>query len=348
MLYNLIWMLAGLVLLVKGADYFVEASARLAKKLGVSDFVIGLTVVAIGTSLPELASSVVAALEAYPSIVTGNIVGSNIANIGLIIGIAAVIKTLRTKKSAYVRDSYFLILSAIMFLYFALDGGVTRLEGIILLGIYATYILFLYKTRTKNSHYKFRDYLSFLFNFEYLTTIKSAVIRKAIKKEEDRKDKKTLELFKESLIADIFIILVSGAAIVFGAKYFIEQAVLLADIFDLPRNLIGLTVVALGTSLPELIVSIKAARKGLGGLVIGNVIGSNIANVFLVFGLASVIIPIPLSEISILYTIPIMAFITLLFVYLIKSRHKITKWSGILLLLIYIAFIAYAFLNGWT
>ncbi|MBW3004243.1 calcium/sodium antiporter, partial [Candidatus Woesearchaeota archaeon] len=308
----------------------------------------GLTVVAIGTSLPELASSVVAALEKYPGLVTGNIVGSNIANIGLIIGIAAIMKVLHTKKSTYVRDSYFLLLSVILFLYFSLDGGVTRLEGFVLLVIYATYILFLYKTRKRNSHYKFRDYLSFLFNFEYLTTIKSAVIRKAAKKEDKQVDKKTLTLFHESLVADVLIIILSGAAIVFGAKFFIEEAVWLAGFLNLPTNLIGLTVVAIGTSLPELIVSIKAARKGLGGLVIGNVIGSNIANTFFIFGVASFITPIPLSEISILYTIPLMAFFTLLFVYLIKAKHKISKWSGIILLLLYITFIIYAFSNGWT
>ena len=346
MAHDIIWMIAGLVLLVKGADYFIEASARLAKKLGVSNFMIGLTVVAVGTSLPELASAVIASFNNYPGIIIGNIVGSNIANICLILGIAAFLRTVYTKKSAYARDSYFMVLSAILLLYFALDGRITRIEGIILLAVYLTYLLFLYKTSGRNSHHHFRDYISFLFNFEYLTTIKSAVIRNAIKKKDAPVDQKTLVLFRESITADILIILISLGAVFFGAKYFINGAVWLAGFLGLSTVFIGLTAVTFGTVLPELAVSIKGVTKGYGGIAIGNIIGSNITNIFLILGVASVIRPVPLAEMSVLYLIPILLFITLLFVYLIKSRHKITRTSGIILLLVYFAFIAFAFFNS--
>lgn len=346
---EILFLVLGLFMLSKGADYFVEASARLAKRLGVSDFIIGLTFVAIGTSLPELASSLTAAVSGYPLLVTGNIIGSNIANIALIMGLAVAIKTIYIKRKRYERDSYILLLSVILFFFFVQDGVVSKLEGIAFVALFVIYTLFLFRSHApKAKDYRFSNFLNYIFDFGYVTTIKSSIIRRALKKNGDREERHALELFRFGLLAEFFIIIVSGIAIILGAKFLITEAVWLASTLRLPNNLIGISLIALGTSLPELMVSIKAARKGLGNMVIGNIIGSNIANILLVLGLSASIIPINIPELSIIFTIPIMAFFTLAFVYLLKRDWKIKKTAGVILVLLYIAFIITAFAMGWA
>jgi cation:H+ antiporter len=348
---EILFLILGLILLAKGADFLVESAARLAKKIGVSDFVIGLTFVAIGTSLPELVASITAALAGHPLIITGNIIGSNIANIGLIVGIAAIIRTLYTKKRMYLRDSYILLLSVILFFFFVQDGVVTRIEGVIFIFLFVIYIMFLLRTKNERmKNYKFHDFLDYIFKFEYLTTVRSSMIRKAAQRKDRHKnsDRRILQMFKQSLLAEFLIIIVSGAAVIYGARFLINEAVWVASIFNLPDNLIGLSLVAVGTSLPELMVSVKAARKGYGGMVIGNIIGSNIANILFVFGVSAAIIPITIPELSITLTIPIMAFFTLAFVFFSRTGWRITKKAGIFLLLTYIAFMIAAFVMGWA
>lgn len=337
-------------MLVKGSDYFIEACARLAKRFAVSDLVIGLTFVAVGTSLPELASSITAALKGHPGIIVGNVVGSNIANVGLIIGFVALMVVLKTAKRTYERDAYILILSIVGLYLFAQDNLVTRLEGIALLTFYVAYIIFLFKTHSnKAKKYKFRHFMDYFFGFSYITTIKNTVIHRALRGNVPKKksEKKTFRLFEKELIKDTVIIITASLAIIFGAKYLIEGAIWFGSIFSLPENLIGLSIVAIGTSLPELAVSISAVRKGFSGMVIGNVIGSNIANILLIFGLSSTIMAIPISQMTLWYTIPVMALFSAALVYFISTK-KVSKTQGEIIFVCYILFMIFAFLNGWS
>jgi cation:H+ antiporter len=348
MFENILFLVLGLVLLVKGADYFVEFTARIANKLGVSAFIIGLTLTAIGTSIPELAASVSAALQGHTGLILGNVIGSNIANIGLIIGIAAVIHSFKTDRKMFMRDGYILILTVIVFYAVASDGIISITDGIALLVLYFVYIMFLIKTHSTDSeNYTFHHFLDYFFKFEYLTTIKSNVMKRALRKK-TKKEMQTLQLFEEGIIKDVIISILALTAVIIGAKYFVQESAWLANLLGIPDSLIGLSIVAIGTSLPELVVSISAVRKGLSEIVLGNVIGSNIANVLLIIGVSSLIAPLQVSKLSIIYLIPIMGFFTLLLIYFIRSDWSIGRNSGILALLLYIIFMAAAFFFGWS
>jgi len=159
----------GLVLLVKGSDFFVSASVRIATQLGVSEFVIGLTLVALGTSIPELGTSVVAAFKHQSGIVMGNVLGSNIANIGLIMGIIAVLWVLKTDRQMLVRDGFIMLFAAVLFYFFLFNGVVSRIEGFIFLFLYVVYVLFVVETKSKLNHvYNFKDFVTYFFKFEYI------------------------------------------------------------------------------------------------------------------------------------------------------------------------------------
>jgi len=339
---ELIYLAIGLLLLVKGADYFVESAARIARKLGVSELVIGLTLTAIGTSVPELAATVTASLEDKPGLIIGNVVGSNIANIGLILGVATVVARLSIDGKVFLREGYILLLSAISFYAVSYDGLVTPIEGGVMLVLYITYILFLIKTRTNDKAYAFHDFLDYFFNFEYITTIKGAVSRKKSKAQQKR-----LALFKEGLLADFFIAIASLVGIVYGSRFLVDSSVWLADTLGIPQNLIGLSIIAIGTSLPELSVTISAARKGLSGIILGNVIGSNIANSLMIIGTSSMLGPLTVSTQSRIYLIPIMGFFTVAFLYFLKNQ-KLEKKEGTILLGAYILFMAGAFIFSWA
>jgi cation:H+ antiporter len=348
MLENILILILGLVFLVKGADYFIEATARIANKLGVSAFVVGLTLTAIGTSLPELAASISASFQGHTGLILGNVIGSNIANVGLIIGIAAIIHSFKTNRKMFMRDGYILILTVVLFYAVSADGIISIADGIAFLVLYFVYIMFLVKTHSDDSQsYSFHNFLDYFFKFEYITTIKSSVMKRALARK-TKKGKQTLQLFKEGIIKDGIISILALIAVIVGAKYLVHESVWLANIFGIPENLIGLSIIAMGTSLPELAVSISAARKGLGEIILGNVIGSNIANVLLIIGISSIIGPLYVSELSIIYLIPIMGFFSLLLLYFIRSNWSIGRKSGFLALTLYILFMFSVFYFGWA
>lgn len=332
MFSHLLLLLLSFLLLGKGADYLVEACARIAKKLGVSEVIIGLTFVALGTSLPELASSVVASFQNYPGIVLGNVIGSNIANIGLILGAAALFGVIRTNKQLFHRDAYILLFSVVLLYFLAADGALTKLDGAILLLVYIVYIIFLVQTQSGKNH-KFRHFLEYIFGLKYL---QRAHLRNHLKLPNGR------EIWQDLLLA-----LLSGAAVVFGARFLVKEAVWLAGVLSIPNNLVALSVVAVGTSVPELVVSIQAVRKGFGGIVVGNILGSNIANMLMVIGAAASARYMAVPHMTIAYTLPIMAFFTLGLVYLVRGK-RFSAWAGMVLLVSYVVFLFMAFQNGWA
>lgn len=335
---DILLFILGVIFLVKGADLFVFSSARIAKKFGVSEFVIGLTFVAIGTSIPELASSIVASIKHNPELVVGNVIGSNVANIGLILGLSAAIAYKRSEKTILNRDSYIMLSSAIIFYLFALNEVISRIESGILLLFYASYLLFLFEvkpgSRIKND---FTDFVEYFFKFQYITTIRSQIFsrnKKTVKQEE-----KVKKLFKESIIMDLLFMLISGVGIVYGAKLLVDGAISITNYFSLPTAITGVLFVAIGTSIPELVVSLTAARKGHGSMAIGNILGSNIANIALIVGVSGLISPLTLGSTVIYFLAPFMIFISLLLVYFLRTKWKVSRTEGIILLILYVLFI---------
>ena len=332
---NISLLILGIVLLAKGSDELVKSASRIAGKLGVSKFLIGLTLVAVGTSVPEIASAITSSLKGASRLVIGNLVGSNLANIGLSIGIAAAfIHSIRTNEEMLKRDGYIMILVSVLFYIFAFNRVVSPVEGLILLLIYFAYILFLLQARTElQKKLHFAEFLNYFFKFEYLATIRSHAVKAFDhKKPKTFQEKEMTKLFIEGLVKDFLVVLISLAAVIIGARFLIDQALWIAHSLGLVETFIGLTILALSTTLPELAVSINAARKGYSDLLIGNIIGSNIANLALVFPIAAIINPVELHNFSVFYVIPGMLAFSLVFLFFLRNEWKINKIEGLSLL----------------
>lgn len=333
MIFEIVVFVLGLVLLVAGSEYFVKAASAIAKRLGVSEFVIGLTVVALGTSIPELVTSVVASVFKDSGLVVGNIVGSNIANIGLVVGLAASFYVIKTKKAMIKRDGYFMIFASILFYLFILDGVINWSEGLVFLFFYAVYMFFLFEEKPEEH---IGAFISYFFRLKYLVTIRSRVLRTNHQKKTIKQKKRVKRIWEWGLAKDFLILALTGGAVVLGANYVIKEAIYFAGYFNVASNIIGISLIALGTSLPELMISFTAARKGYGGIAVGNIIGSNIANIFLVGGVAALILPLEIIRSTIYFTAPFMIGISILLLVFLKTNWRIKQWEGMVLLFLYI------------
>lgn len=332
---NIVFLIIGMVLLIKGADFFVSGASSVAKRLKVPSMFIGLTIVALGTSLPELSVSVTSAFSNSIDMSVGNIVGSNLLNMLFILGIVACFKSIKLDKSTAKIDLPFLIAITGCLTLFALDtildssnsNLISRTESIIflvLLFLY-TYILIFNANRTRKRKIRQAIYLS-----------KQDIIDQPKEKEE-----KILKVWQ------IILCLVFGlCAVVFGGECVSTTAKYLAIQIGMSEALVGLTVVALGTSLPELVTSIVAAKKGENDLALGNVIGSNIMNISLILGLVSLIAQAPISM-TILTDIIILFVCTIIFAICCFTKNKVGKFSGVLLLSLYILYLTFAIVRNY-
>lgn len=311
--------IVGFVILIKGADLLVDGAASIAGRLGISSIVIGLTVVAFGTSLPELLVNIIASIEGNTEIAIGNILGSNIANILLILGIASIIYPLSVKKNTTFKEIPFSLLAALVLGILANDilidqSGSSLLshsDGIILLCFFA---IFMY----------------------YVFTI--------TKTHDGNEDEIKIISWKRS----VTYIILGLIGLTIGGKWIVDGAVTVATDLGVSQSLIGLTVVAIGTSLPELATSAVAAFKRNTDIAIGNVVGSNIFNIFWILGLSSIIKPLPFNEDSNIDIFMVILSSMLLFVFLSfgKRKHLLHMWHGFLFLLIYIIYLIYLINRG--
>ena len=313
----LIWtiiFIAALAILLKSSDYFTEAASKIGVKLGIPAFLVGVTIVAIGTSLPELISSLFAVYSGASEIVIGNVVGSNIANILLVLGIVGIFaKKIKTDYEILEVDLPIFFASVLYTLVVSIDGSINMGEGIIgILGL-----------------------------ITYFTFVKSIVKKKNSEQEKEIKDEKK-ELRIEGLGRQFLILFISGVFIFLGAKYTVESVIQLSDILNLAKELIAVSAVAIGTSLPELVVGVQAARKGNAGMAFGNVLGSNIFNSFGVLGFSALfgVLVVPSSIIT--FSIPFLIGISLLYLFSILDR-QLTMWEGIIFSLAYILYIGKIF-----
>ncbi len=306
--------IVGFFILIKGADLLVDGSSSIARKLNISNIVIGLTIVAFGTSTPEFIVNIFASINGNTEIAIGNVLGSNIANILLILGIAAIIYPISAKKNTVLKEIPFSLLAALIVAVTAndiiIDGNtssvITRIDGLVFLGFF---LIFLYYT---------------------LSITKS---------DDDINEKPIKEL---SFVQAGLYILVGLAGLVFGGKWIVEGAVTIAESFNISQSVIGLTVVAVGTSLPELATSAVAAYKKQSDIAIGNVVGSNIFNVFWILGASAIIKPLPFntdSNADIL--VNIIASVILFFAMYVGKKHVLERWQGVLLVLLYLGYLAF-------
>ncbi|NTV24152.1 MAG: calcium/sodium antiporter, partial [Nanoarchaeota archaeon] len=335
----------GLALLVKGSDIFVNAISRLAKRIGISDFIIGLTIVAIGTSVPELANTIISSVKGYNEIIIGNIVGSNVINITLLLGLSAILGNIKIKKEVIERDGYLVVFVSFLFFLSILFWRIKRLEGFMLLTLYAAYLLFLFKSKRVFWEQKFSEFFTYYMKFQFVETIKQfkektqnhrkidAHLSNAIRKH--RKGHITRRILRDSFIAIISLI-----ALAQGSNMVVNQAVALAARFNISQTIIATVIIATGTTLPELTVSLTAARKGFNNIAVGNLLGSNIANILLVIGIGAVLRPIQVAKVAMFFSIPYLMFVSSFVLYLIKQKQEVSKTSGIILLVLYMIFMA--------
>lgn len=305
-------LLIGFVLLIKGADYFVEGSSNIARLLRIPSVIIGLTVVAFGTSMPEASVSITAAIEAQNELALSNVIGSNIFNLLVVVGVCAAIKPMGITRSVLKREFPFSILITVVLLLLSLDREVGKADGWILLAFFVLFLIF---------------------------TVKSALKSRNEIQLDPTEDIKQLS----PLISGICII--GGlAAIVIGGDLVVNSAVSIAESFGLSQTLIGLTIVALGTSLPELVTSIVASRKGENDIALGNVVGSNIFNILLVLGASSALHPVAVNLFSI-YDIIILIIASIVVFAFALQRKILSRIEGWIMLLGYAVFMGFIILR---
>ena len=302
-------LLIGFLLLIKGADFFVDGASSVAAKLKVPSLIIGLTVVSVGTSLPEAAVSISASLQGSNGISLGNVIGSNIFNLLMVVGISSIILPIVTDSAILKRDMPFNIGITAVLLVMLIDGKLGRLDAVILLVLLALYLFIL--------------------------------IRSALKNREEAEETKVLTWFKS-----ILFIVLGAAAIIGGGQLVVNCAKSIASSMGMSDTLIGLTVVALGTSLPELVTSVVAAKKGDSGIAMGNVVGSCIFNILFILGMAGVISPM-IAEKAFLIDSIILIGVCLLMLLFAFTKRKTNRVEGAVCVLIYVAYTAYIIMRAY-
>lgn len=316
MLFQFFFIVLGVLLVTFGARFLVEGASSLAKRLGISDMVVGLTVVAFGTSMPELVVSVLAATNGTPEVAIGNVVGSNIANICLILGLTAVLQPLRIRYNIIWKDIPFsfvgiiaaMIMAGDIWLDHAQSAVISRSEGLILLCFFAIYMYYVINLARKGTGVN--------------------VVTEVVK--------------HKPLWMALGMVAAGLAGLVYGGKLMVDAAIAVARGFGVSEAIIGLTLVAIGTSVPELATSIVAALKGRGDMAMGNVVGSNIFNIFLILGTSATVAPLPVGNITMVdFGVCILATVLMFVAGLVFKPNIMYRPKGWLLIGVYVAYLSW-------
>ena len=312
--------IAGFVLLIKGASFLVDGASAMARRLNVSDLVIGLTVVAFGTSTPELFVNVIASAKGNTGIAIGNVLGSNIANILLILGVSSVIHPLEVTKGTVWKEIPFSLLAALVLGVMANDqlidqknfSALSRIDGLILLSFFSIFMYYSYSIAGE------------------IEGVKQHV-----------------QMEEKSTVKSLFFVGAGLAALALGGKWIVDGAVVIAKNFGMSESLIGLTIVAVGTSLPELATSATAAYRRNAEIAVGNVIGSNIFNIFFVLGISSIIKPLPFNVKDNLDIGVVILASLLLFLFMFTGKKRsLDRWEGAIFLVLYAVYVIFLFVTG--
>ena len=316
---SFILLIIGFFFLIKGADLFVDGAASIARKFNIPSMIIGLTIVAMGTSAPEAAVSITSSLSGQNDMSVANVVGSNFFNILVVLGVSSLISKLPVQKNTIKKDTPFLLIVSGLLLVFGINKYLSRIEGLILLIVF---VYFLYSTvkMAKSA-----------------TNLDSSSDNEIALAESDTTT-------QTPILKTVILSVIGILGIVIGGDMVVDSATSIATLFGMSANLVGLTIVAIGTSLPEFVTSIVAIKKGETEIAIGNVIGSNIFNILLVLGLATFISPITISTLA-LIDIIFMLCITILLYLFMKKDYSLLKKHGIILVGIYIVYMSYTIIR---
>ncbi len=306
--YTLPLFIVGLILITKGADWFTESAVSISQKSGIPKMIVGATIVSFATTAPEFAVSAYAAYLGHTGLTVGNAVGSAICNAGLILGGVIVVRSIPVEDSSFLKRGVFMIVSALMLLVTSIDGVLTPVDGILLLIVFVAFLYYNYR----------RQSLLFGTNQEV---------------NED------LEQLPGSISKDVAFFVLGAALVVGGSRILIDSGTDIAMWLGVPEMIIGLTLVAFGTSLPELITAISATLKGHHDLTVGNILGANTMDIALILGASSLISELPIQDQSLYYDFPAMLLIMGMIVFFGLTGRKLERWEGGVVLATYIAYV---------
>lgn len=311
MLSTLLLFLLSLVLITKGADWFIEAAVAISTKSGLPKIIIGATIVSFATTAPEFTVSAMAAYLGHTDLTIGNAVGSAICNIGLALGVVIAVKAIPVDGNSFLHKSAIMLIAALTLIALTLDRTLSSFDGIILLTIFVGFLYYNYR-------------------------LQSAIF--------SGNEKKREKLSLSEMRSDIFYFLLGATLVVIGSRILVDTGTEIARWFGIPEMIIGLTLVALGTSLPELITAISATLKGHQDLSIGNILGANTMDIALILGFSSQIREIPILDQSLMYDFPFMIVIMLLLIIFGITKKRLDRWEGVVIMLVYFGYIAGLFL----
>jgi len=334
MVWDILLFIVGIALLYWGAGLLVKNSSWLAKSIGVTPLIIGMTVVAFGTSAPELLVSTVASVQKNSAIALGNVVGSNIANIGLVLGLVVLIWPPKAEERAVRREFPFLVIVTVLLFLLSLDGSIGRIDGVVLIILFSLFIYYNLLTVRRKMISKFKHDIK-------------EIEEKLEEKIEDVVDHNIIEHKKKKrkVLRNLFFAIGGLVILIVGSKLLVDSAVSIAQVAGISQMVIGLSLVAFGTSLPELFTSVIASIKKEEQINVGMILGSNIFNTLLILGVAALILPIPVAKYDLYVSMPIMLFFTALVFIILKERIKTYRLFGLFLLLGYFGFIFYSFFS---
>lgn len=305
MLLNIIWMIAGIALVLWGADRLTDGAVAIAERMHISQMVIGLTIVAMGTSMPEFFVSFMSALKDTPDMAVGNVVGSNIFNTLLIVGCAALVTPIMILPATVKKDIPFAMVASVALLLMCLDGNISRIDAVVLLGLFAVFMFI---------------------------TLKGA-------KENEQPMQQTSAKGGKPFMSVVWIF-VGLVCLVFGSNLFVDAATVIARQLGVSDAVIGLTIIAGGTSFPELATSVVSARKGQSGIAIGNVLGSNVFNILLILGITGVMSPMTLQGITTVDLTMLVVSMVMLWLFSF-TKYTLARWEGALLTIVFIGYMSY-------
>ena len=355
MAINIVLLVLGVIIVLKGADWLTDGAVNIATRFGVSQMVIGLTIVAMGTSMPEFCVSMVSALKGTPDLAVGNVVGSNTLNTLLIVGCSALVAPIMVKRSSVKRDIPFAVVASLLMLLFCLDGAIGRVDAAVL---FAGFCLFMFVTLKYAKTTEGPAAAVATSGAATTTAISEASTSQASSSEASSSETSASEASSSetsaseasqasgtSILKAVVMLVVGLLCLIAGSNMFVDNASFVASSLGVSDAVIGLTIVAGGTSMPELATSMVSAKKGNSDIAIGNVIGSNVFNILMIIGITGLVKPMHIAGITTLDLIMMLASMLLMW-FFCRTTYKVKRWEGAVLTIIYLAYLTWLIMNA--
>lgn len=348
MAINIVLLVLGVIIVLKGADWLTDGAVNIATRFGVSQMVIGLTIVAMGTSMPEFCVSMVSALKGTPDLAVGNVVGSNTLNTLLIVGCSALVAPIMVKRSSVKRDIPFAVVASLLMLLFCLDGAIGRVDAAVL---FAGFCLFMFvtlkyaKTTEEHAATVATSGEAMATAAAASTSVSETPTSQTSAPEASVSQTSASEASVASMLKAIVMLVVGLLCLIAGSNMFVDNASFVASSLGVSDAVIGLTIVAGGTSLPELATSMVSAKKGNSDIAIGNVIGSNVFNILMIIGITGLVKPMHIAGITTLDLIMMLASMLLMW-FFCRTTYKVKRWEGAVLTIVYLAYLTWLVMNA--